>query len=129
MVNENVNQTQFGQDEPIFEDTSAPVAPQATAITRDEIDEDVKQKRKIPLFIVFGIGAVVLISSLIALALLRQPAEDPVVVLPDATPTPSVAPSAFAQEIVDLENSWNAADPISNQVPFPPVEIDISLNE
>lgn len=118
---DSFNQTQFAQEEPIYEaPVAVPVDPQAEA----------EPKSKNPLkWVLIGVGAFLGLIIIVAIVVkLVAPGS----IAPQSSPdSPSDMPtqvlSGFEQRLSELNQELEAADPSKDTLPFPPVKMDLPL--
>lgn len=113
----DTNQTEFSAVEPLFE--KPPIDPKTLE------PKPVSKSQKI---IFFAIGGVViffiLITILVVVMSRRQMLPD---LLPEPTATPSAQLDPLRQQVNELRAELDAADPTKQELPFPPVNLDIFL--
>lgn len=117
---EGYDQTQFIAEEPLYEKPVPVANPQQS-------EQPSKPKSRLPLFI--GAGAVVVLLMIIALALAarRQPIAQPGEETSSEQVSPAMGP--FKQQLSELNQQLQAADPTKEDLPFPPVDMHITLQE
>lgn len=114
----DTNQTEFSSVEPLFE--RPPVDPKTL---------EVKPAPKSQKVLMAVIGAVIVVFILIIILVIVMSRRE---MLPDILPEPSATPSTqldpLRQQVHDLRAELEAADPTKQDLPFPPVNLDIFLD-
>lgn len=126
MTNDTVeipsNQTHFAEEEPLFEESSLPVDPNAPIVPR---------KKKSPLaLILIGAGLIVIVILFLIVIMLLMPVQMlPTKAKPSPTPTVKKDVSALEQRINELDVDLKQADPSKLDLPFPPVNMELELDK
>ena len=119
------NQTQFAAEEPLFQKPSVAAIPVATPDV--VVQEPAKQTNKV--FITVTVLAVVAVLVGI-LVIVMRPVEQ-VVVQEDvvALPSPVIAPdSPLRARVTNLQSELKDADPATQSLVFPPVDMELTLD-
>ncbi len=114
------DQTGFASEEALFLDQSLPVDPDAPVLS-------VKPWWKRPAVILGVIGLVIIVIVLM-LAILLQPRQQKQVFEPSPTPKAAANLDPLQQYILTLQYKLQAADPANQELPFPPVLMDLPLD-
>jgi hypothetical protein len=128
MTDYNYDQTQFAQEEPLFEKTAEVVLPPAPAPTPTPSDVPPK-KSKMLLFVAGGLIFFIFIIGVILLAVFtrsKTPASD---IDEQETEEEQQMLGPFMQRLNELESQLQAADPSKEELPFPPIDMEIRLEE
>lgn len=124
MTEYDTNQTQFSQDQPLFQNVSVPEMPQPKV---EETPATANPRKKL---IFIGIGVFVFLFLLLLLVILtRRPAEQARII--EASPSPSPVISAdnpLKARVDNLQAELDAADPADQMLVIPPVNMDIYLD-
>jgi hypothetical protein len=115
----DTNQTEFSSVEPLFE--KPPVDP-ATLVPKPA-----PKSHRVLMFVIGGVVVVVLLIIVLVVLLSRRQMLP--TLLPQPTPTPSTQLDPLRQEVVNLRTELEAADPTKQELPFPPVDLDIFLEQ
>lgn len=125
MTDPKLNQTQFGSEGPLFE---RPVSPSAISQpTENELMAE-KPPKKLPLvFVIVGVVMVVLMAVILIFAILMRsappPPEEAELIMTEQTR--NYGP--LQQRLNDLKNELKAADPDQEELPFPPIDQNLSV--
>lgn len=125
MTEYDTNQTQFSQDQPIFQDVVVPEMQKPP----EETGETTKQSSKKKLLIAGIAGFVLLFIVLLVFIVTRRPMEQTQIL--EASPSPSPVISAdnpLKQRVDNLQTELDAADPADQMLVFPPIDMDIFLD-
>ncbi len=116
------NQTQFAQEEPLFEVQKA-VQSQPTY-------DEVTDSKKKPKLLIIGGGVFALVLVLIlALVLLSKPKRIEVTKEVEASPSPkNTINHPLQQRVTNLQQELDLADPSEQSLVFPPVDMTITLD-
>lgn len=117
-MHERSNQTQFTFEEPLFEAPpevpTEPTAPQPPWYKR-------------PRNLILGGGAVFLLL-IVSLTMLSRPVVQQQLTDLTASPTPTpAARGPYDQRLQELQTELQAADPTRQDLPFPPVNMELQL--
>ncbi len=119
------NQTEFAQGEPELEAVSVPLTPEE--MVAHQLSQAAQRKQR--LILSFLLCGVLVIASGIMLAMRSRP--QPSLSSGEttsATPSPSITASTqLQQELQQLDEVVSQADPSSNELQFPPVDLTLSL--
>jgi hypothetical protein len=119
---ELTNQTYFSEEEPLFEEPPALYAPPSAA--------PLPPKKKIPLFpIVLICLSVVLIVSGLAMMSVKQVLSKKPSTQTEKTPGSTQEEDAVRKRLAETESDLHNADPIKLELPFPPVERNLYLDQ
>lgn len=118
-----VDQTVFASQEPIYQDVAMPELPGEKKMA--------EPKKTPPRFIVIVLCAVGAIMTLLVLLLLLVPRSPMNILKTQASPSPSPQAELTEQQqrVKELSDELKAADPKKLDLPFPPVLINIGLND
>ncbi len=122
-----LNQTAFGEEEPLFQDGAAPAS--ATMLPGAPTEGAVKSKLQNPVVFIGGAVAIVIFLLLFIVAFL--PREMPQF-MGEESPSPTVeaqAPSELDKRLQELENDLKANDPTKQDLPFPPIDMKLFLDK
>lgn len=119
--NYNQNQTQFSVDEPILEKPLDPVV---------EETPQQQQKKPIPKYVYIVIGAAVFIITILILAILNRPGDQPQEDDP-VVPTPTMSPelSPIEQKLNVAVQKLEDANPTTERYPFPPIDTELRIDD
>ena len=127
-MTDQINQTQFAVQEPFFEDID-----QDQLATSRIIDPqvEVKAKKRRRLLIIGGSVAAIMILLIIFLVALVNNSRPGGITQPEPTSDSSQTSgdNYFLPQIKEIRAELQAADPVANDVPFPPVDLNLSLFE
>lgn len=124
------DQTRFITEEPVFEDASAPVAPVDPHEEMSEVPAGKKNKKKLVLIGVIGFVLIVVFVLLLVLFRMSgngQPQAEPeeeIIQVED----PNGEVNTLLNEVKQLQEELEEADPSSNTLPFPPVDMGLRLD-
>lgn len=120
------NQTQFGEEEPLFENASLPTAP---ATLSEEVPP--KKPQKIWQNKFFLGGAVCLALVLVFLTLMfAQPRRRIQQILQNGTkPSPRPTQTVLQQRVDEVKQDLQNADPTQTDLPFPPINKSIFIDQ
>ena len=114
------DQTAFGSSEPLFENQVEVIDPAAVPI------EPKKPIWQNPL--VLGVVAVLVVLLLVMiLAAVLQPARRLTTPQPSPSPLNQVQLGPWQTKITDLQAELKVADPAQQELPFPPVKMELPL--
>lgn len=121
-MTENYDQTQFVTEEPLYEQSSKAVVPPAN------LDVVTPKPKRPPLLLI--LGGVALLSMVVAISLIVMRKAAP----PTTVPTESIEQTMpemdpFKKQLTDLGDQLQAADPTKDELPFPPVDMHIQLED
>lgn len=122
-MSDQFDQTSFGETQPMFEPAGLPQAP-VTAATAPIA----KPSKKINPLIILTV-AVVIMAAITVTAMLftpQQKTRTPIQATAVPSSTPTVA-GPMQSAIDDLESDIKKADPLTNDLPFPPVNFNLHL--
>ena len=124
-MTESYDQTQFVAEEPLFEQ---PVKLTAPHVSKPENSEPKKpSKKRVFMLVTMGLFFFLLLLIVIAAAMRRQTSPlDEGEVIEEEQQEKMIDP--FRQRIKDLGAELKAADPTKDDLPFPPVDMDIRLD-
>ncbi len=116
------NQTHFGAEEPLFEPVWQP-----QPVVTEVAPTSPKNRKK--LFLIGGVAVVIVLVLLTSLMALSD-RSGPLLTETESTPPPSSQTlSPLDTKIKDLKTELKAADPSEQELPFPPVQMTIFLDE
>lgn len=116
------NQTQFNDDQVLWQEQHAPVVPAAEPTTPQSIEQTPEQKKKKMLMILGGVvGGLFVLTMLMAMAM--GLGKNGLRLVPEPTPTPVAKreDDAFDKAYKLLQQDIVKADPTIGDLPFPPV--------
>ena len=118
------NQTQFSQEEPLFQAPSVPIDPNL-----DPLAETLGTKKsKMPLIIGGALFVFVLLIGV--LVLMRQKPVLEVVAEPTPIPSPVLAADdPLKLRVKNLQMELDEADPTSQTLVFPPIDMALTLDK
>lgn len=123
------SQTQFAEQELLYESASVPEAPSSTSQEQPEEKKNLFQRltrlQKIVAGLI-GFGFIILIMFLL-FALMQSPMTNPPQIETTPTPSPKVN-DPFSIRILELKESISDSDPTVDNYPAPPVDFSISLD-
>lgn len=133
-MSDMLDQTSFIEDQVRDSAPSLPHASQAMPVMKDDEGEETTPKKPVrkpsPLLLI-GIVLIILIVIVVAVVEALPKKEQSVTVTPngvEATSAPLV-PSAVQKSIDDLKSDVKQADPLTNDLPFPPVNFGLHLTQ
>lgn len=115
------NQTQFGFDEPLFEEPPSLLDPNAVV--------PVAKKSHRRLMMVAGLGLLGVLLLFAALLSLRKPADTRIEATPTPTPVLNQNQDVYLSRLGELQKDFRNADPSQTTLPFPPVSLNIILDD
>ena len=121
------DQTDFAQQAPLLEQVEDQWW-QSTDKSRIKIDQKFLETKKGKLTLIFGFLLMILIAFIIILVMIKQQmnqGENPSIL-----PQPEVDKdlTLLQQQIKDLRFQLEAADPVIKEIPFPLVDMEISVS-
>ena len=122
------NQTLFAAEEPLLEN----IDHEQLAISRIiDPQVEVKAKKRRRLFIIGGSVVAIMILLIIFLVALVNNSRPGGITQPEPTADSSQTSgdNYFLSQIKEIRAELQAADPVANDVPFPPVDLQLSLFE
>jgi hypothetical protein len=130
MTDNAYDQTQFITEEPLYE-RPVQVVPTPVVAEIPGATETVPKKssKKRTLIIVGLILFLLLIGVILIAALRRGSVPTPTDEVTEAEQEEQEMLDPFRQQIKDLQSQLKAVDPTQNSLPFPPVEMDIRLEQ
>ncbi len=130
-MSDMLDQTSFIEDQVRDSAPGLPHASQAMPVVNDEEDETTPKKavRKPSPLMLVGIVAIILIVILVAIVAAMPKKQGALSVIPTGVEPSSapLVPSAVQKSIDDVRNDVKQADPLSNDLPFPPVNFKLHL--
>jgi len=128
MTKKNLDdQTDFAQQAPLLEQAEDQWW-QSTDKSRIKIDQKFLETKKGKLTLIFGFLLMILIAFIIILVMIKQQmnqGENPSI-LPQPEVDKDLTP--LQQQIKDLRFQLEAADPVIKEIPFPLVDMEISVS-
>lgn len=125
---EFTNQTQFIDQSSFKQEPDEAFVPEVPVETQDENSLVQKKQKKL---ILFGVGGLVsLLILIIVFTLLRR--QSPTAAQDEPTLETQLTPvmvGPFAQRLKELQNELEIADPQKLDLPFPPIDEDITLEK
>jgi len=126
MTNQDQNQTHFAETSPVFESVgSTPAAPNEMVETKVA-----KNKSKLPL--VFGVASVVLVVFFVALLLMIKQTMDNGQMNGGDNQDQSYQDNGdvdpLLEEIYELDDQLQTSDPTIDEIPLPPVDLELRLD-
>lgn len=123
----NLDQNQFSQQSPVLEEAHEELAqpdPVSTQQTQTK-----KPNKKLLIAIVVFLFVIILV--LMGVLLFVEPPAEKQPQPTNPTPTPAVkqADDKLEKQLQEVKQSLEAADPAKKELPFPPVELEINLEE
>ncbi len=117
------DQTQFGLESPLF------TVPRKSKPESELTPEEITRQKRQRLLIGLGIGLLILLMVLVVVAALMKPRVSKTLT-PDAssTPVPHQQLSPLEQKVDTLRKDLRLADPTRQDLPFPPVDLEIQLD-
>jgi hypothetical protein len=125
MTDYNIDQTQFAAEEPLFEQPVKIEAPQPTEAPKVEPSSKKSTKR---IAIVGGLLFFILLIIILLAAALRKPSAPTEEEAEFTSEEEQRIMGPFSQRISELENQLELADPSQEDLPFPPVDMEIKLD-
>lgn len=116
------NQTHFAEEEPIFEETSLP-----KSATRPGEEKAVKPGIS-PAVIVLTVLLIMMALGVATLFFLPQSTPQVVVQEPSPTPSPIAQETGIQDRLSELNTDLQSADPTKLNLPFPPVDMKLSID-
>lgn len=115
------DQTAFGSTEPLFENHTEVIDPHASPI------EPNKPYWKNPLILVAGIVALALVLLLTLLIMTITPSRRQATSEPTPSPVNEMPAGPWQERTTTLQSELEAADPSQQELPFPPVKMELPL--
>ncbi len=123
---ELTNQTQFGEEEPVFEN---PTLPEAPVMKSDAVPPTSKKIWQQKSFQLVG-GGVIVFLFLLTTIIASQPRQRIRQILQNTTQaSPLPQASAFETRVQKVKADLQNADPTKVDLPFPPIERNIFIDQ
>lgn len=126
MTNQDQNQTHFAETSPVFES----VGPASTTPNEMPEAKEAKNKSKLPL--VFGVAGVVLLIFFVVLLLMIKQTMDGGQMNggdnQDQFRQENGEVDPLLEEIYDLDDQLQSSDPTIDEIPLPPVDLELRLD-
>lgn len=119
---EDANQTRFSVEEPIFTDYNVEIP-----VDESKQDQVKKPNKRKKILIIGGVVFLVILILLVVLTRGGSPVEIPIFD-PEETPT-VVSDDPFVVRIENAKLDLEIADPANQDLTFPPVDMDIRIDE
>ena len=125
MINQyDTNQTQFAEEEALFQNVTTPEMPQAP-VEEEPAKPDPKKKIMLIGGAVFG----VMFLLIIILAIVGRKPMVEQVIEPSPSPSPVIAKdNPLRERVENLQDELGEADPTNQTLVFPPVDMSIQLD-
>jgi len=125
--NLDINQTQFASQEPVMEDAVSYQEP-----VSEEIQAAQSKKKKNKLIVIGIIGFILIVVFVLLLVLISALSPTQQVTtdqLDDVIETPQGELDPLLEEVYLLSDDLENADPSLDTIPFPPVDMELRLEE
>lgn len=124
-LEELTNQTQFASEEPLFQDVSSPLEETEEAQAHQQ---QLARERKRLTLIVSGVVAFLVLLIVTAAVLMPKHMITKKVVVTSPSPTMTAQESQLQQQLDVVDTNLKNADPSKLDLPFPPVNLSLSLD-
>lgn len=121
------DQTQFSIEEPLLERQVKPVVEKKVEPTTDSDAASVAEKSQKLLFVAVGLALFIFIILILLIVTLNRSNTSGIEPSLELDTMPEQISGPFTQKINDLEKELQASDPSQEELPLPPVDMNIRL--
>jgi hypothetical protein len=122
----NLDQTQFVAESPLMKNVEPEEAP-ASDLSADELKQ--LQQKKVKRIVIVSIFFLFVILIIFIVVRSRSMREDEEIIESEEIKLTEVVVGPFNQRLLELDNELEIADPNQEDLPFPPINSKISLDE
>ena len=122
----NLDQTQFVAESPLMKNVEPEEAP-ASDLSADELKQ--LQQKKVKRIVIVSIFFLFVILIIFIVVRSRSMREDEEIIEREEIKLTEVVVGPFNQRLLELDNELQIADPNQEDLPFPPINSKISLDE
>lgn len=120
------DQTQFMAESPLYEEVGLDHAPEKPL---SELEIKKRQQKKIMRIIIGSVAFLLVIGGIFSFIKFRYGSEEEVSSEIEEVKLDEVIVGPFNQRLLELENELELADPNQEELPFPPIDFEISLEK
>jgi hypothetical protein len=120
------DQTQFMAESPLYEEVGLDNAPEKPL---SELEIKKRQQKKVMRIIIGLVTFLLVIGGIFAFIKFRYGSEEEASSEIEEVKLDEVIVGPFNQRLLELENELELADPNQEELPFPPIDFEISLEK